>query len=216
MLWKSGVETMNKIIQTYPSTITRPIKTCESHAAVKLVTPRLFLTAGSGGMMTAYSVSLLDRYHYPSIPVEHSVAKSIDMRSPAEHVANIRHILAINMSELASILGITRPTAYAWLEGQEPKPEAVTHIQRLSQTADEINRANIIQLDQLIRRPVLNGRSLLDIIKANEDPSKILCTLKSISEKEARTRRESTGSGKNLRSLDDVSSEYSVAIYERS
>jgi hypothetical protein len=73
-----------------------------------------------------------------------------------------------------------------------------------------------IQLDQLIRRPVLNGRSLLDLIKANEDPSEILQVLKSISEKEAKTRSESKISGQNLRSLDDVSSEFSPAIYERS
>jgi DNA-binding transcriptional regulator YiaG len=57
---------------------------------------------------------------------EENDEQEVDTRSSAEHVANIRDVFAINMSDLASVLGVTRPTAYTWLEGQEPKPEAVT------------------------------------------------------------------------------------------
>lgn len=206
---------MNDIIQTYPL-IPIPVKICESNTTFKSLAPLLLFAAGTGGFITAHSIASSVSYDHPKIHIERRVARNVDVRSPAEHVANIRDVLAINMSELASILGVTRPTAYAWLEGQKPKSEAVNYIQQLSKTADKINQANIIQLDQLIRRPVLNGRSLLDLIKANEDPSEILQTLKSISEKEAKTRSESKISGQNLRSLDDVSSEFSPAIYERS
>jgi DNA-binding transcriptional regulator YiaG len=206
---------MTITIQPYPSTLPKSIKFGNSNIRVKSFVS-LLLTAGTGGFMTTQnSIESLERY-YPRTHVEHLVVKNVDTRSPAKHVANIRDVLTINMSELASILGVTRPTAYAWLEGQEPKADAVSYIQQLSHTADKIKLANIIQLDQLIRRPVLNGRSLLDLIKANEDPSEILQVLKSISEKEAKTRSESKISGQNLRSLDDVSSEFSPAIYERS
>jgi transcriptional regulator with XRE-family HTH domain len=205
-------------IRPYPSSFPIPINTQEAPAAVKLVAPFLVLAAGTGGIMTPHSTAeVLDHWlHYPRINIEHSVAKNGDMRSPAEHVANIRDVLGINMSDLASVLGVTRPTAYAWLEGQEPKTEAVTHIQRLSRVADEINRANIIRLDKLVHRPILNGRSLLDILKTDEDPVAALTILKAVADKEERTRRETKGSGKNLRSLDDVLSEFSVAIDERS
>ncbi|MUL39554.1 hypothetical protein BWI75_25695 [Gloeocapsopsis sp. AAB1 = 1H9] len=138
------------------------------------------------------------------------------MRSPAEHVANIRDVFAISMSDLASILGVTRPTVYAWLAGQEPKGEAVIRIQQLSRAADKFNQANIIRLDKLVHRPILNGRSLLDILKTDEDPLEALATIKAIADKEAQTRRESKGANKHLKSLDDVLGESSVAIYERS
>jgi transcriptional regulator with XRE-family HTH domain len=120
------------------------------------------------------------------------------------------------MSDLASVLGVTRPTVYAWLAGQEPKGEAVIRIQQLSCAADKFNQANIIRLDKLVHRPILNGRSLLDMLKADEDPVEALATLKVIADKEAQTRREPKGAGKHLRSLDDVLGESSVAIYERS
>jgi transcriptional regulator with XRE-family HTH domain len=208
---------MNMTMTPYRSS-SKPIRTYEPHAKIKVVSP-LFLrfVAGTGGAMTARSTEVLDRWTYdPHIHVERPVLENIDTRSPAEHVANIRDVFAINMSDLASVLGVTRPTAYTWLEGQEPKPEAVMRIQRLSHAADAFDRANIERLDKLLQRPVLGGRSLLDMLKADEDLSEALVSLKAIAEKEAQTRREPKGSGKHLRSLDEVLSESSVAIYERS
>ena len=200
-------------IKPYPS----PKNPHKAPTVVKLFAPLLVCAAGTGGVFTTQSTEVLDRWvYYPRIHVEPSSAKQVDGRSPAELVANIRDVLEINMSDLASVLGVTRPTVYAWLEGQEPKPEAVMHIQRLSRTADEIKQVNIIRLDKLVHRPILNGRSLLDILKTDEDPVKALTLLKAVADKEEQTRRESKGSGKNLRSLDDVLSESSVAIYERS
>jgi DNA-binding transcriptional regulator YiaG len=194
------------------------------------VVAALFLsfTPGTGGMMTPQSTREMDRWLYmPQIHVEHSdphnannvessAAKNVDTRSPADLVATIRDGFAISMSDLAAVLGVSRPTAYAWLEGQEPKPEAMMRIQGLSRAADEFSRANITRLDKLVHRPILDGRSLLDLLKADKDPLLALAKLKEIGDKEDLTRRQSKGSGKHLRSLDDVSSESSVGIYERS
>lgn len=207
---------MNNVITPYPSNSYKPRNIYEPHTAVKVVAPFLLL-AGTGGVMTAHSTEVLHRWiHDPRIHIERPALKNIDMHSPAEHVANIRDIFGINMSDLASILGVTRPTVYAWLEGQEPKAEAVIRIQQLSRTADQIKQANITRIDKLVHRPILNGRSLLDMLKVNENPSEALAKLKAIAGKEAQTRREPKGSGKNLHSLDDVLSESSIATDERS
>jgi transcriptional regulator with XRE-family HTH domain len=193
-------------------------RSIESGTAVKIVAPLLLsFTAGTGGMMTAHSTEVLNRWIYtPKIHVEYPIFKNVDTRSPADLVANIRDGFAISMSDLAAVLGVSRPTAYAWLEGQEPKQEAMMRIQGLSRAADEFSHANITRLDKLVHRPILDGRSLLDLLKADEDPLLALSKLREIGEKESLTRRESKGSGKHLRSLNDVSSESSVGIYERS
>jgi len=205
---------MNTTINPYHSSFVKPTNTPSSHAAIKLL---LVFAVGTGGIMTAHNTAELNRWLYnPRIHIEPAKANQVDTRSPAENVANIRDVFAINMSDLASVLGVTRPTVYAWLAGQEPKGEAVIRIQKLSRAADQFNRANIVRLDKLVHRPILNGRSLLDILKTDEDPVADLATLKAIADKEAQTRREPKGSGKNLRSLDDVLSESSVAVYERS
>jgi DNA-binding transcriptional regulator YiaG len=206
------------MIKPYRQASLHPIKPYSSPAPITLAAvPLLIWTAGTGGIMTAHSTAeVLHRFHDPRIHVEPSRAKQIDTRSPAEHVRNIRDVFAINMSDLASVLWVTRPTVYAWLEGQEPKGEAVIRIQQLSHAADKFNQANIARLDKLVHRPILNGRCLLDILKTDEDPVKALATLKEIADQEARTRRERKGIGKHLRSLDDVLGESSVAIDERS
>ncbi|MHC5739982.1 hypothetical protein [Nostoc sp.] len=67
-----------------------------------------------------------------------------------------------------------------------------------------------------MNRPILNGRSLLDILKTDEDPIAALPTLKAIADREAQIRREPKGAGKHLKSLNDVLCESSVSIYERS
>jgi uncharacterized protein (TIGR04255 family) len=139
-------------------------------------------------------------------------AKEVELSSPADLLANIRDVFGLSMSDLAALLGVTRPTAYAWLEGQEPKPEAVMRIRRLSRTADETKSMNISRLDKLIHRPIIEGRSLFDVLKADEDPTQILSSVREIAEKEAQTRSNPKGSGKHLRSLDDVLGESSVAI----
>jgi DNA-binding transcriptional regulator YiaG len=210
-----GLRTMNRTANPYDSSFLKTASTCHTHAAITLV---LVLAAGTGGITTAHSTAQrINRWvHDPRIHVEPCRAKQLDMRSPAEHVANIRDVFAVTMSDLASILGVTRPTVYAWLSGQEPKGEAVILIQRLSHAADKFNQANITRLDRLVYRPILNGRSLLDILKSNEDPAAALADLKVIADKEAQTRREPKGGGKHLRSLDDVLGEFSVAIYEGS
>lgn len=209
---------MNTTIKPYHSSFVKPTNTPSSHdAAIKLFTPLLVLAVGTGGIRTPNNTAELNRWLYdPRIHIEPTKANQLDTRSPAENVANIRDVFVINMSDLASVLGVTRPTVYAWLAGQEPKGEAVIRIQKLSRVADQFNRANIIRLDKLVHRPILNGRSLLDILKTDEDPVADLATLKAIADKEAQTRREPKGSGKNLKSLDDVLSESSIAVYERS
>ena len=196
----------------------KTLRACDPSSTVKLFAPLLVLTAGTGGMMTAHSACELQNHwlYCPPIQVESSASRAIDKYSPAEHVANIRDVFGLNMSDLASLLGVTRPTAYAWLEGQEPKAEATKRIQQLSCTADEIKKMNLSRLDKLVHRPILDGRSLFDLLKSDEEPLTAIVALKSLAAKEAQIRREPKGSGKRLRSLGDVLGESSVAIYERS
>jgi CheY-like chemotaxis protein len=209
---------MNMAIQSksYPSSFVKATITHSPNTTIKLVAP--LLTAGTGGVITAHGTaeSLIRWVHDPRIHIEPSIERKADLRSPTEHITNIRNVLDVNMSDLASILGVTRPTVYAWLAGQEPKEGAVIRIQHLSCVADKIHRANIIRLDKLIHRPVLNGLSVLDILKTDEDPTAAIAILKAIADKEEQTRHEQKGSGKHLRSFDDVLGDFSVAIYEGS
>ena len=214
---KSGLKNMNTIEKPYLESPLHFKGACSPNTSALLAVQLMFLTAGTGGVMTAHNAAeALTRTSYSRIHAESYGAKHVNTRSPAEHVANIRDVFAISMSDLASVLWVTRPTVYAWLSGQEPKGEALIRIEQLSHAADKFNRANIIRLDKLVHRPILKGRSLLDILKTNENPVAALDALKAIANKEAQTRHEPKGSGKHLRTFDDVLSESSVFIYEGS
>jgi len=58
-------------------------------------------------------------------------------RPPAEQLQYIRQHLCLTMSDLASLLGVSRPTAYAWLAGDEPRGDNYTNIVRLSHIAGQ-------------------------------------------------------------------------------
>jgi hypothetical protein len=208
---------MTTITRFHPSAYPQAPNTYGSNKAVTYIAPFIVMMAGTGGLMTVDSALKMSECCLVKTIIHvkefRPVIEKIDTRSTAEHLANIRDVFAINMSDLATVLTATRPTVYTWLEGQDPKkPETVKHIQRLSSFADEFGQANIKRLDRLLQRPILAGRSLLDMLKANEDPLVALPLLKEIGDKEAQTRRQPKGSGKNLRSFDDALSDFSVVI----
>lgn len=208
---------MNVTTYKVPSTTFVPYSSVAKRGVIVIALPLAILTCGSGGTLTARSAQELSRWIYsPNINVEQQASFEIDTRSTAEHVAFIRDTFGLNMSELASILKVTRPTVYAWMEGQEPKTDALFQIRRFSRTAAEVQELRIPSIDKLVRRPVLGGYSLLDSLKANKDPLASLAMLKAFADKEMQARSAPKGSGKHKRTLDDVAAEYSAPSHIRS
>ena len=208
---------MNIEAYEVPTTSFVPCSRITKQGVVAAIFPLVLLTAGTGGVMTARSAGELSSWvHNPTIHVARSLSRRIDTRSPAEHVALIRDTFGLNMSDLACVLGVTRPTVYAWLAGQEPKPETLTHIRRISRTAEEVKGLKIPRVENLIHRPILGGYSLLDKLKANEDPLAYLGMFKTFADKELHSRRAQKGSGKHKSSFDEVASNYSTPTHDRS
>jgi len=133
-----------------------------------------------------------------------------DTCAPGKLIARIRDVFMIGMSDLGAILNVSRLTVYAWLEGQEPMPDAITmkRIQELARVADVAHQANIPRLDMLVHRRILEGRSLFDLLKASDDPLDAIEKLKVIGDSEAQARCEQKGFGINLRPLEDVLDEF--------
>lgn len=139
---------------------------------------------------------------------------SLDLSSgpPREQLAFIRETLGLNVSDLASVLRVSRQTVYAWLEGDEPKPENFTQILRLKRVADEVVRLTIPRFEKLLKRPIFDGLSFLDKLKGSEDHIDFLRPLKQLADKEQATRRVQKGSGKSL--SDEGFLELSTPLYE--
>jgi len=186
-------------------------------AVIRVVVP-LLLLPGSGGAITARGVAQQKQLmHSPNISIDpHHVLMPVYERSPAVIIESIRTVYGLNMSELASVLGVTRPTAYSWLRGKDPKPESMENIYRLASVVDEIKNLRVPKVQSLLRRPIFEGRSIIDKIKSNEDIGDALITIKTIAYKEAQTRKRQKGFGDKISPFDDAASNISTPTYSRS
>jgi len=89
--------------------------------------------------------------------------------SASERVARIRAALGLNVSETSRVLGVQRPTVYAWLAGQS-RPQR-SHWQRLIAIEDVAAawlRLSALPLGEEVRLPTIGGRSLVDLLA--DDP----------------------------------------------
>lgn len=95
----------------------------------------------------------------------------VDVRSIAQHLANIREVLSPSMSELAKDLGITRQALYKWLSGEnQPDDDSkMQFITNLSNIADTFLKSGMGEAKLLIKMKAFNGQSLMDLVKQGED-----------------------------------------------
>lgn len=86
--------------------------------------------------------------------------------SPAEMVSVARAALSFNIKELAQILGVQRPTVYAWIGGEaEPQPENLRRLNALVDCARRWSALTNLPLGEDVRRPHFeNGKSLIDLL----------------------------------------------------
>jgi DNA-binding transcriptional regulator YiaG len=103
---------------------------------------------------------------------------SPDIRSPAQHLENIRSIFNIPVSNIADLLNVSRQAVYKWLsENSSPEQEKQHIITTLSQTADKFHESNVLRPDTLLTMKAFNGQSLMDIIFSGKDPGQHITIL---------------------------------------
>lgn len=89
--------------------------------------------------------------------------------SAPERVARIRASLGLNVSETARVLGVQRPTVYAWLAGQSrPQRSHWLRLIEIEDVAAAWSRLSALPLGEEVRLPTIDGRSLVDLL--TDDP----------------------------------------------
>lgn len=88
----------------------------------------------------------------------------------ADAVAEIRSVLSLQVKELASVLGVERPTVYAWMRGDaKPQPQNRARLSELLKVAGIWKRLSDLPLGTVVRDELdTQGRSLLDDMR--DDP----------------------------------------------
>lgn len=96
-------------------------------------------------------------------------AKRPDIRSAAEHLANIRQVLNPAIADLATVFGVSRQAIYKWIgEESTPEPEKFERIRSLSLAADAFQKAEVTRAASLLKMKAFEGQSLMDLIAAGQ------------------------------------------------
>lgn len=94
----------------------------------------------------------------------------VDLRSPYEHIENIKDILNVSVSELASVCGVTRQSIYKWLSGSSsPEPENLEALISLSHVADAFDQSKVNRAEHMAKVKMFNGKSILDLVREKEN-----------------------------------------------
>ena len=103
-------------------------------------------------------------------PARTTTRQAVLRLSPAEQALEVLAALSLNKTQLAEVLGVSRPTLYDWLEGKEPN---AGNAQRLAHLVELLANAGVTAAHSLsprfVRQPLNDGEpSLLDLLKADE------------------------------------------------
>ncbi|MFT4171149.1 MAG: hypothetical protein QM639_01210 [Rhodocyclaceae bacterium] len=101
-----------------------------------------------------------------------------DIRSAAEHLANIRQVLNPAIADLATVFGVSRQAIYKWIGGEStPEADKLERIRSLSLSADAFREAGVTRASSLLKMKAFDGRSLLDLVAAGQLASEHTQTL---------------------------------------
>lgn len=102
----------------------------------------------------------------------------VDIRSASGHIENIRGVLNLGVSELAGFFDVSRQSIYKWrAESSTPEEDKLNKIIKLSRVADRFREEGVSRAGDLLKMKAFSGKSLLELIKLDEDRSEHVMAL---------------------------------------
>lgn len=139
---------------------------------------------GTGGTSTVGYLQHRGDRGYQFIQTPSVVNPNIGVRLPVENLKSIRAAFKPSMSDLASLLGVSRQAVYNWMAGELPSPESADRLEDLANAADLVASYGL-NSPYLLRRKIRDGKSLLEIVRDGDSAQDAARTLIRIAEKEA-------------------------------
>lgn len=169
-----------------------------------------FGAIGTGGFTSQREALESAAYVIPvSEDLDHEDKNTYQLAIP-EQLMLIKESFGLNMSAMAELLNVSRPTIYSWIKGEPPKSEEhISHTSFLADIAEKYSALNLERPDNFIKRPLFEGDSLFSLLKSDRNIDEGVYTLiKDLDLKESKTR--AVGLRKNevrtsLDVLDDLS-----------
>lgn len=155
--------------------------TLSAHRSMSIPQPMgaavVVIACALGGTGSVFALShanewgrmLQARVPYFDVPTTDVNVARPDIRSAAEHLANIRQVLKPVIADLATVFGVSRQAIYKWIGGEsKPEDDKLERIRTLSHVADAFQKAGVLRASSLLKMKAFEGRSLLDLVAAGQ------------------------------------------------
>ena len=123
-------------------------------------------------------------------PLTYYTSDKIYSRSPAEDIQRTLDVLSPSVSDLAASFDVSRQTIYNWLRGEQPKNEHSSRLQDLAFAADIIAEAGIPVNGRLLKRRVIEGKNLFELLREGGSAQNAARLLVHIVKQEASQREQ--------------------------
>lgn len=137
--------------------------------------PAGYAMPGTGGSTDAhYLINKGTWVHDEAIeycaPAEATGSARDAVPDPPRILARLRDSLGLSVTDLAKAFEVSRPTIYAWMKGEtEPRPELWPRLEEMAQLASRAEYYSLPRASRLVRRPLLDGSSLLERPQAGQE-----------------------------------------------
>ena len=129
-------------------------------------------------------------------------------QNSVRNLARIREILKPTITELANLFGVSRQAVYDWQAGKPVAPENALRLEEFAKAAELLSAQQIQISSQVLRRKVLDGKSLLDALRSGGPVYDIAAALAQILDREGVQREKLAarliGRQRPVVSVDDV------------
>lgn len=125
--------------------------------------------------------------------LESSIANSIEARPVYEQLAQVKQCLGLNILELASILQVSRPTVYGWIESRKTiRKKNQERLNSIYEISKAWSSKHIGRLGSHLHKPIgASNISLFDLLKSNNlNLNKIQLYLNTIAQTILKKRQE--------------------------
>ncbi|MGH7074461.1 MAG: hypothetical protein ACREFD_09720 [Stellaceae bacterium] len=123
---------------------------------------------------------------YASVPATEDPATG---RTPAEDLAHVRRVLRAAIADLARALGVSRQAVYDWQNGKPVAEDNAARLADLARAADVFSAEGLMASAQILRRPILSGKNLFDIVREGGSAEDAAIRLAGMVRRELRQRQ---------------------------
>jgi hypothetical protein len=92
-----------------------------------------------------------------------------DVRTAADHLANVRQVLNPAIADLTSVFGVSRQAIYKWIGGETtPESDKFDRIRSLSHAADAFREAGVTRSHTMLKIKAFQGQSLMSLAEVGQ------------------------------------------------